>query len=308
MTKIIGFIGTGLMGRGMARCLIRRGFEVRLYNRTRQRAEEVAELGGKIVATPAEAAEGAEVIVTMLANPQALLEAVQGKDGLLNSIAAGAVLIDSSTVSPPTTLRVRELLQARGAEMIDAPVFGSRNEAENGTLGFIVGGQTEVLARIQPVLDAMGRTLYVGTNGLGASAKLVVNLVIGGTLQAFNEGMVLAAKAGIDPEVMVQIIQSSRAKSGIIEMKAPRILSRDFTPFFPLQLMAKDLRLVVEAARSLELQLPLATLLSSVYEGCLAAGLAEEDYAASIKSVEVPGKIEVKARANGSIVLPQNRT
>jgi len=175
----IGFIGTGLMGAGMARSLIRKGHRLRIYNRTRAKAEEVAKLGGLVVDSPAEAARGADVIVTMLADPAALLGVVEGAEGILAMVSPGAVLIDSSTVSPPASLRVLELLKAKGAAMLDAPVFGSKNEAETGALGFIVGGERAVLERVQSVLDDMGRTIYVGANGMGAYAKLVVNLVIG---------------------------------------------------------------------------------------------------------------------------------
>jgi 3-hydroxyisobutyrate dehydrogenase-like beta-hydroxyacid dehydrogenase len=291
----MGFIGTGLMGAGMTRSLIRKGHAVRIYNRTRSKAEAVARLGGEVVNSPAEAARGADVIVTMLADPAALLGVVEGERGILAGIRPGAVLIDSSTVSPPTTLRVLDLLKARGAEMLDAPVFGSKNEAESGTLGFLVGGDRRVLERVQDVLDAMGRTIHIGANGAGASAKLVVNLVIASTLHAFNEGMVLATKAGIPPDAMVEILQSSRARSGIIEMKAPRILDRDFAPFFPLELMAKDMRLVLEAAAALGVQLPLATALRGIYAACLADGLGEEDFASTIKPLERLAGVEVKS-------------
>jgi 3-hydroxyisobutyrate dehydrogenase-like beta-hydroxyacid dehydrogenase len=298
--KQIGFIGTGLMGAGMARSLIRKGYAVRIYNRTRAKAEEVARVGGTVADTPEDAARGADVVITMLADPEALLSVVEGEHGILAAIQPGAVLIDSSTVSPPTTLRVLALLKEEGAEMLDAPVFGSKNEAEKGELGFIVGGAGEVLASVQEVLDCMGRTNHVGGNGMGAYAKLVVNLVIAGTLQAFNESMVLATKAGIDPEAMLKIILSSRARSGIIEMKAPQILKRDFSPFFPLQLMAKDMRLVLESAASLGVQLPFATALSGIYAGCLADGLAGEDFAATIKPLERQAALEVKSAPDES--------
>jgi 3-hydroxyisobutyrate dehydrogenase-like beta-hydroxyacid dehydrogenase len=297
--KTVGVVGIGLMGRGMARSLVRKGYTVRLYNRTRAKAEEVAQLGGEVVDTPADAARGADVILTMLADPPAVMDVVEGESGILAAIRPGAVLIDSSTVSPPTTLRVLDLLKAKGADMIDAPVFGSKNEAEKGELGFIVGGKREVVARVQDVLDSMGRTIHVGGNGMGAYAKLVVNLVVASTLQAFNEGMVLATKAGIDPETMLQIIMSSRAKSGIIEMKAPQILTRDFTPFFPLQLMAKDLRLVVESAEALKIHLPFAASLKEIFAACLADGLAGEDFAAAIKPLERQAEVEVKPVRNG---------
>ncbi len=300
MQRKIGFIGTGLMGAGMARNLIRKGHTVRIYNRTRAKAEEVAKLGGQVASTPAEAAEGADAIVTMVADPTALLEVVAGADGILKTIAAGAVLIDSSTVSPPTTLRVLEMLKAKGADMIDAPVFGSKNEAEKGELGFIVGADPAVLARVQDVLDCMGRTIPVGGNGKGASAKLVVNLIVASTLEAFNEGLVLATKAGIDPDTMVRVLMSSRARAGIMDMKAAPVLARDFTPFFPLQLMAKDMRLVAEAAGALGVELPFATAINRVFSACLEQGLAEQDFSAMIKLLEKQAGVEVKSSATAS--------
>jgi 3-hydroxyisobutyrate dehydrogenase/2-hydroxy-3-oxopropionate reductase len=296
MKKTIGFIGTGLMGRGMARCLIRNGHSVRIYNRTRSKAEEVAQLGGEVASSPAEAAEGAEVIVTMLADPAAILGVVEGKKGILATINRDAVLIDSSTISPPTTLQILQKLKAKNADMLDAPVFGSKNEAEKGELGLIVGGEAGVLARVQDVMDCMGKTIYVGGNGMGAYAKLVVNLVIASTLQAFNEGMMLATKAGIDPDLMLQIIQSSRARSGIIEMKAPQLLKRDFTPFFPLRLMAKDVGLVMDSARALDVPMPLTSALNEVYKCCMAQGLAEEDFVAAIKFLEKQTNVEIKSK------------
>lgn len=296
MAKTIGFIGTGLMGRGMARNLVRKGHSVKIYNRTRAKAEDAAKIGGKVVSTPAEAAEGSEVIVTMLADPAAVLEVIEGDRGVLSTISRGAVLIDSSTVSPPTSLRVRERLKASGAHMLDAPVFGSKNEAEKGELGFIVGGEREVVDRVQDVLDCMGRVIYVGGNGMGAYTKLVVNLIVASTLQAFNEGMVLATKAGIDPDLMVQVLQSSRARSGIIDMKAPQILKRDFSPFFPLKLMAKDMRLVLETAGALGVPMPFIHTLSQVYSECIREGLADEDFAATVKLLEKQAGVVVKSR------------
>jgi 3-hydroxyisobutyrate dehydrogenase-like beta-hydroxyacid dehydrogenase len=297
MKRTIGFIGAGLMGRGMARSLIRKGHTVRIYNRTRAKAEEVAQAGGEVAATPADAVRSADVIVTMLADPAAIAEVMESSQGILTAIQPGAVLIDSSTVSPPTTLKVLQQLKAKRADMLDAPVFGSKNEAEKGELGFIIGGEREVLARVQDVIDCMGKTIYVGGNGLGAYTKLVVNLVIASTVQAFNEGMVLATKAGIDPDLMLQVIQSSRARSGIIDMKAPQILKRDFTPFFPLRLMAKDMGLVLDSAKELGVTLPVVSAVKEVYSACLAKGLAEEDFAASIKFLEQQSGTTVQSAA-----------
>jgi 3-hydroxyisobutyrate dehydrogenase-like beta-hydroxyacid dehydrogenase len=228
-----------------------------------------------------------------------VLAVVEGAEGVLTRVQPGAVLIDSSTISPPTTLRVMKQLESKRAHMLDAPVFGSKNEAERGELGFIVGGERQVLAKVQDVLDCLGKTFYVGGNGMGAYTKLVVNLVIASSLQAFNEGMVLATKAGIAPELMCEIIQSSRAKSGIIEMKAPQILKRDFSPFFPLRLMAKDMGLVLDSAKGLGVTMPFTGVLNEVYSRCIADGLANEDFAATIKFLEGQAGVEVRS-SNGN--------
>lgn len=187
---------------------------------SRSNADEVSSIGGTVVSTPSEAARDVEVVVTMLADPASL---------------------------PATTLLLREALKARGAAMIDAPVFGSKNDAEAAQIGFIVGADRAVFDSVIDVFECMGKPFYVGVNGMGIYAKLVVNLIIAVTLQAMNEGMILAAKAGVDPDIMLQVILSSRARSGIIEMKAPQILKRDFTAFFPLRLMNKDMGLVMDA-------------------------------------------------------------
>lgn len=295
MGRNIGFLGTGIMGSGMVRNLIEKGHTVTVYNRTRAKAEAAALPGGRVAATPAEAVREAEVVITMLADPAAVLGVIEGEHGVLSAIRPGAVLIDSSTISPPASQRIREQVEARGARMLDAPVFGSRNEARRGELGLVVGGEPEVLAQVQDVLDSLGRTLHVGGPGLGVQAKLVVNLVIAASLHAFNEGMVLATKAGINPDTMLQIIQSSRGRSGIIDMKAPQILKRDFTPFFPLKLMAKDIGLVLDAARSLQVPAPLATALHDIYAASLAAGLADEDFTATVRLLEGAAGVEVKS-------------
>lgn len=296
MGREIGFVGTGLMGRGMARNLIRKGHSVRIYNRTRSKAEEVAELGGRVVGSAAEAAEGAEVVVTMLADPAAVYQVVEGPKGLLTTIQPRTVVIDSSTVSPVTTKRVAEGLSARKAHLLDAPVFGSKGDAEKGELGFIVGGDRGVFDSVQDVFQCMGKIFYVGGSGMGAYAKLVVNHIIAVTLQAMNEGMLLAAKAGVDADIMLSIIQSSRARSGIIEMKAPQILKGDFTAFFPLRLMDKDMGLVLDAAHSLKVPMPTAALVKEIYSACMASGMAEDDFSSTIRLFEKMTQVEVRSQ------------
>jgi len=296
MAKTIGFVGVGVMGRGMARSLMRDGYELKIFNRTRAKAEEVAQTGAVVVDSPAAAAAGADVVVTMLADQFAVRDVHEGPSGILRQAAKDCVVIDCSTVDPGTTGRINEQLRARGAWMLDAPVFGSKNEAENAKLGFIVGGDRAIYDRMQSVLTSMGTPYYVGLNGMGSYCKLVVNLIIAGTLQLWNEAMVLAAKAGVDPEVINQVIMNSRARSGILEMKAPNVLNRDFTPFFALRLMAKDLGLVADAAQALDAPLPVGDQVKEVFKKCLDLGWGDEDFSASIKLLEQQANVEVGAK------------
>ncbi|MBI3857391.1 MAG: NAD(P)-dependent oxidoreductase [Planctomycetes bacterium] len=297
MDRRIGFVGTGLMGRGMARSLIRKGHALQVYNRTRAKAEDVVQLGGKVAATPAEAARGADIVVTMLSDPQAVAECFEGPQGLLSTLQKGAVVIDSSTVSPPSTQKMAEGVRAKGGHLLDAPVFGSKNEAESGNLGFIVGGDRAVFDSVQDVFSCMGKTTYMGPTGMGATAKLVVNLVIASELEAFHEGMVLATKAGLDPDQMYAVLMNSRARAGIYEMKGPPILKRDFSVFFPLRLMDKDMRLALETADALRVSMPAVRAVKDVLGACIKAGQAEEDVSAAIKHLERAGGVEVASRS-----------
>jgi 3-hydroxyisobutyrate dehydrogenase-like beta-hydroxyacid dehydrogenase len=287
MGRKIGLVGTGLMGRGMARSLLRQGHDLKIYNRTRSKAEEVAQSGGTVVRSPGEAAQGSQVVLTMLSDPPAVLETVEGPGGILGTIGPGAVLIDSSTISPAVTLRIGEKLKAKGAHMLDAPVFGSKNEAEKGELGFMVGGDPEVLESVKDVFLALGKSVrHIGPSGAGSTAKLVFNLIVAVTLEAFNEGMALATRAGIDPQLMYEVLQSGRARSGIAEMKGPQILKRDFSPFFHLRLMNKDLELALEAAHGLDVPMPALAATKQVLSACMGAGQGEEDFCAIVKYFE----------------------
>jgi 3-hydroxyisobutyrate dehydrogenase-like beta-hydroxyacid dehydrogenase len=232
----------------------------------------------------------------MLADPRAVDDCFEGPDGILSALSKDAVVIDSSTVSPPTTQKTAAAVRAKGAHLLDAPVFGSKNEAETGALGFIVGGDRAVFDSVQDVLSCMGKSSHVGATGMGATAKLVVNLVIAGELEAFYEGMVMATKAGLDPDQMYSILMNSRARSGIYEMKGPNILKRDFTAFFPLRLMDKDMRLALETADALGVSMPVVQAVKAVLGACVAAGQADEDMSSAIRHLERAGGVEVASR------------
>ncbi len=285
MHEQIAFIGTGLMGSGMAATLARKGFRVTAFSRTPARVNALAGSGVAAAQTAAEAVRGADVVISMLPHVGTLASLLD--DGLEPAIAAGARLIDCSTSAPADSQAMARRLHGRGIVMLDAPVFGSKDSAETGELTFVVGGDRSSYDTCQPLFEAMGRrSFYVGGPGQGCAAKLGFNLVIAGTAQAFAEALALTGPAGVDPQLMLDIILAGRARSGIIEMKAPGMLSGDFTPFFALKHMEKDLGLMMRTAGDLHVSLPVTGAIAALYETAVARGLGELDFSAILKMVD----------------------
>ena len=279
----VAFLGLGIMGGPMAANLVKAGHEVTLWNRTPGRS--VA--GARTAATPREAAQGVEAVWLCVSNTEAVEQVLFGKDGVEAALAAGMVVADSSTISPAKTVEFAKRIRARGAEVLDAPVTGSKAGAESGQLIFIVGGREETIARVRPLFDAMGKkVLRMGENGKGQAAKLAMNLMIALIYQGFAEALTLAGGLGVEPETLLELIQSSMVRSGVVDYKAPFVLRHDFSPNFPLRLMHKDIHLMLDAARGLGLKLPGLETVDHVYEQASAAGHDDLDYAATLLTVE----------------------
>jgi 3-hydroxyisobutyrate dehydrogenase-like beta-hydroxyacid dehydrogenase len=207
-------------------------------------------------------------------------------------------VIDSSTVNPPTIQRLAAGVEAKGAKLLDAPVFGSKDEAENGGLGFMVGGDAAVFEAMKPILvGCLGKSAtHMGPQGAGSAAKLVWNLVVSVHLEAVVEGLALAAKAGLDPGMMFDVLMTGRAKCGIAEMKGPPLLKGDFTPFFSLKLMDKDLRLALETADALRVPMPALAAAKQVFTACMGNGQAEEDFSTIVKHHERVAGVSVRRK------------
>jgi 3-hydroxyisobutyrate dehydrogenase-like beta-hydroxyacid dehydrogenase len=298
MSRSIGFIGLGIMGTPMALNLVKAGFKVAVYNRTRDKAEPLERAGARVAASPAEAARDADVIITIVSDTAAMEEVVLGRDGVLNTIRSGAVLVDSSTISPAASRKLASHLATKGASMLDAPVTGSKHGAEKGELTFMIGGERAILERVMPVLQVLGkRHIYCGAHGLGLAAKLAMNAILSTMVEIFAEGFVMATKAGVPPATLLEIMQSSFARSGIIDFKAPFVFKGDFTPYFPLKLMHKDLGLAMEFAYAQNLTMPATATVKEVYGAARAQGLGDRDYAAVITFLEGLAGVEVRSEA-----------
>ncbi len=212
----LGFLGLGLMGYPMARNLLRAGHEVALWSHTAGKAEKLAaEAGGRAMESPKQVAEAADVVFLCVGDTEMATEVILGPDGVIEGARAGTVVVDASTISPKQSRKIGKALKARGVDFLDAPCTGSTPGAEGGTLTFMVGGDPVVFESIKPLFEPMGKRIYYcGKAGLGLQAKLTQNLILCNIMAAFNEGMVLAVKGGVDPQLMLEILENSAAKSG----------------------------------------------------------------------------------------------
>lgn len=293
----LGFLGLGIMGYPMARHLLRAGHSVALWSNTASKARELAGAeNGICCSTPKEVAERADVIFLCVGDTDMSARVTLGENGLLEGLRPGAVIVDCSTISPAYARRAAATLKEKGADFLDAPCTGSRPGAEGGTLTFMVGGDSAVYEKVKPLFEVMGKRLYhCGGTGLGLAAKLTQNLILSNIIQAFNEGMVLSTRAGVDPELMLDILDNSAAKSGLIAYKAPFVFRRDFSTNFSVRWMHKDIGLMLEEANELEIPLPLTAVTQQLFRAAIAQGLADQDFCSTIKVLEGMTGVEVKA-------------
>jgi 3-hydroxyisobutyrate dehydrogenase-like beta-hydroxyacid dehydrogenase len=292
----LGFLGLGIMGYPMARNLIRAGHEVYLWSNTSAKARELATAeNGHACDTPKQVGENAECIFLCVGDTAMSQEVILGTEGLRAGAAPGTVIADASTVSPSDSRRVAAELSKSGISFLDAPCTGSKPGAESGNLTFMIGGPQEVFEKTRLFFEPMGKRLYYcGSSGMGLHAKLTQNLILCNILGAFNEGMVLSTKAGVDPQLMLEILANSAAKSGLIEFKAPYVLRRDFTTNFSTKWMHKDIGLMLESGAELNVPLPLTGLTRQMFQAAISSGLADQDMCSTIQVLEGWAGVEVK--------------
>jgi 3-hydroxyisobutyrate dehydrogenase/2-hydroxy-3-oxopropionate reductase len=288
----VAYLGLGIMGRSMAVNLVKAGHEVAVWNRSVGKEVE----GARTATSPADAAKGAEVVWMCVSDTKAVEQVLFGTDGAAETLTAGTIVADSSTISPSATVRFAERIKTRGADYVDAPMTGSKIAAEAGSLIFMVGGDEAVLARLQPLFQAMGKQIFhMGETGKGQATKLVMNLQIALIYEGFAEALTLAAKLGVDVEKLLPLIQASMVRSGVVDYKAPFILKRDFSANFPLRLMLKDIRLALAAAKESRVRLPGLEAVEEVYDVAAEEGQQDLDYAATLTLLEKWAGVEVKA-------------
>jgi len=286
------------MGYPMARNLLRAGHEVALWSHTSDKARKLAaEEKGLFCEAPKQVAENADCIFLCVGDTAMAKDVILGPNGIIHGARPGTTVADASTINPNESRKIGQALKARGVDFLDAPCTGSTPGATGGTLTFMVGGDQGVFEKVKPYFEPMGKRLYYcGGPGMGLQAKLTQNLILCNLLMAFNEGMVLSTKGGIDPKLMLDILDNSAAKSGLINYKAPFVFRRDFAVNFSTKWMHKDIGLMLESGKDLGVPLPLTALTHQLFQTAISAGHSDEDMCSTIKVLEELVGVEVKSR------------
>jgi 3-hydroxyisobutyrate dehydrogenase len=297
MDKKVGLIGLGIMGIPMARNLMKAGFSVTVYNRTAVKAERLAAEGAKTAGSPREVAEKNPVVITMVSDTPDVESVILGENGVIEGIHPDAVVIDMSTISPQATRQMAKRLAEKKAHMLDAPVSGGEGGAIAGTLSIMVGGEADILTRCLPILQAMGKNIiHVGDHGMGQTTKLMNQILVAGNLNAVCEALVFGQKQGLDLEKAIEAVKGGAAGSWQLTNLGPKILKRDFQPGFMVDLLQKDLRLVMEGSELNKIPLPATTLIHQMFTSLETTGDGKCGTQALVKVVEKLSNTEVKQK------------
>lgn len=302
MSERVGFIGLGIMGRGMARNLLKAGFHLRVWNRTPARMAELAAEGAATAKDPADLAAQCDILITCVSDTPDVEAVLAGDNppGAIHGLRPGSLVIDMSTISPHATRALAEKLRAKGAAMLDAPVSGGSEGAARGTLSIMVGGEAEQVARARPVFEAMGKAItHVGGHGDGQMVKLVNQILVVGHALAMSEALLFAQAGGLDLRQTLDAVKAGAAGSWMLSNRGPQIIERDFRPGFTIDLQQKDVRLVLAAADQMGVPVLGTSLIFNLYRTLQAEGLGGDGNHALVKALERLAGFEVRAAAPG---------
>ncbi len=298
MAQQIGFIGLGIMGKPMARNLLKAGYALTVYNRSRPPMDELKRDGATPGSSPKEVAQTSEVLITMLPNSPDVEEVVLGANGVLEGAKSGMILVDMSTISPLVSQKIYEAAKRKGVKALDAPVSGGEKGAIEGILSIMVGGDQEVFEAVQPIFQAMGKTItHMGSAGAGGFTKLANQVIVAINLVAIGEALTLGAKAGLDPERLIQALSGGMAGSRCLDMKSPLIVKGNFQPGFKVDLHYKDLGLITEASRALQVPLPTTAVVQELFSALRVKGRGSLDHSAVITLLEDLAAVQVRTKS-----------
>ncbi|MCP4423917.1 MAG: NAD(P)-dependent oxidoreductase [Chloroflexi bacterium] len=287
MSEAIGFIGLGIMGRGMTRNLLKAGFNVTVWNRTASRMEPLVEAGASAGDSPADVAANSDIIITCVSDTPDLEAVVLGEDGVVHGAKAGSLVVDMSTISPQVTKTIAAKLAERGALMLDAPISGGSEGAAKGTLSIMVGGDAAQVERAMPAFQAMGKAItHVGPNGAGQMVKLVNQILVVVTMLGVGEALLFAQAGGLDLQKTLDAVSAGAAGSWMLSNRGPQVIERDWRPGFMLDLQQKDVRLALKAADEMGVPLLGTSTVFNLYRTLQAQGLGAEGNHALVKALE----------------------
>lgn len=290
----IGFIGLGIMGKPMAKNLVKAGYELIILEKKKKSVEELVSMGAKTAKNNVELAKQSNIIITMLPNSPEVEQVVLGEGGIIEGTKPGSVVIDMSSIAPLSSRKIYAKLEEKSIDMLDAPVSGGEPKAIDGSLAVMVGGKKEVFEKYYDVMMAMANSVvYVGESGAGNIAKLCNQVVVALNISAVSEAFILAKKAGVDPELVYQAIRGGLAGSAVMDAKVPMILERNFKPGFKIDLHIKDLNNVIETSHIVGAPLPLTALAMEIMQAIKIDGCGEEDHSSIAKYYEKLTNIEI---------------
>jgi len=286
----IGFIGLGIMGKPMAGNLLKAGYSLVVHNRSRAAVEELVAQGATAASSPKEVAEQSDVVVTMLPDSPDVEQVVLGSDGVAEGIRSGMLFIDMSTIAPGTARNVYETLKAQGVESLDAPVSGGEVGAKEAALSIMVGGSEEAFQRAMPIFEIMGKNIVlIGDPGAGQVTKACNQIVVGVTIQAVSEALILARKSGVDPARVREALLGGFAQSRILDLHGQRIIDRSFQPGFRVRLHRKDLAIALQTGREVSLPLMLTSQVAELMNALIARGDGDLDHSGLAHLLEQMG-------------------
>ena len=299
MTKpIIGFIGLGIMGKPMARNLLKAGYSLVVHNRSRTAVEELAKEGAKAADSPQAAAAQAEIVITMLPDSPDVELVYAGERGVFGGVRKGMLLIDMSSISPVVARKLARAAEGKGVEMLDAPVSGGEVGAVNAALSIMIGGKAPAVERAMPIFQALGKNIvHIGDAGAGQVAKAANQVVVGLTIAAVSEALVLSAKAGVDPAKVRQVLLGGFAQSRILDAHGQKMLERNFKPGFRIRLHEKGLSIALATAREYGVSLPLTAITDQMMITMKATGRGDLDHAGLVTLIEEWANVTLKETA-----------
>ena len=291
----IGFIGLGIMGRPMARNLLKAGYSLVVHNRSREPVRELVAAGAEEAFSPKEIAQRSQVMITMLPDSPDVELVALGPDGLIEGVSEGDIYVDMSTIAPSVAVKVAEAMAEKGVRCLDAPVSGGDVGAINGTLSIMVGGDEETFNEVLPIFEALGKTITLcGPNGAGQTVKACNQIQVALNIVGMAEALVLGTKAGVDPAIIVQVLSGGYAQSRVMDVRGPRVIRGDFQPGFKSRFHFKDLNIIMKTGNDYNVPLPVTSLVHELFAAMLAAGRGDLDHTGVITVLEDLARVQAR--------------